>query len=1471
MKMKTILTFSLGVLLTCSLNSQTTLINNGSTWKYYDAGDEPDVQGSLEWNDSTYNDSSWSSGPAQLGYGDGGEATVLADNPTYTAYFRHEFNVSNPAQFDFLGIDLTFDDGAVVYLNGTELFRENMPTGTIDYNTFASGASSDDELFSTTVANTLVTGSNQLSVEVHQVSTGSSDISFDFKMTGLVAGAAIVERGPYLQKATPNSMTVKWRTDIPNETVVHYGTTEGSLTSTASNLTDTTEHQIEITGLTPNTIYYYDIADTSNVLVGGSPQMYFKTPPISGTVQSMRAWILGDCGTADGLARSVRDAYNTYIGSDHTDMMLFLGDNAYNDGTDNQYQGALFENMYEDNLRNTVAWSCLGNHDGISANSSNQTGPYYDIFTFPKNGEAGGVSSGTEAYYSFDHGNAHFISLESHETDRSVGGAMYNWCKSDLQNTTADWIVAFWHHPPYTKGSHDSDVESQLIDMREHFLPLLDSFGVDLVLSGHSHSYERSYLIDGHYGNSTSFNSVTHTVGTNGDGDGKVDGDGAYEKVITGPDEGDGAVYITTGSAGKITGSGPLDHEAMYYSVKQLGSCVLEISNDTMNVKFLRETGAVEDYFSIIKPLNCTPGAACDDLDSCTVADTFDVSCNCVGTFQDTDSDGVCDASDLCPGFDDTADADSDGVPDGCDICPGFDDTADADSDSVPDGCDICPGFDDALDGDSDGVPDGCDLCPGFDDALDGDSDGVPDGCDICPGFDDTVDTDSDGVPNGCDICPGFDDALDGDSDGVPDGCDLCPGFDDALDGDSDGVPDGCDLCPGSDDTADADSDGIPDGCDICPGSDDTVDTDSDGTPDGCDLCPGSDDTVDTDSDGTPDGCDLCPGSDDTADADSDGVPDGCDLCPGLNDNLIGTACNDSDTCTTGDVYDNNCQCAGTYVDQDGDGYCVGDDPDDLNPCDPDTNSQACLPCMVFNSESFESGWGIWIDGGSDCYRTASNPNSGTYSIRIQDNSLYTSSFFTGDLDLSNEEEVILSFSYLPIGLELNEDFFLEISTDGGSSYSIYQEWDCGFEFQNGIRYYDTVSIIHPFTSNSRLRIRCDASGNDDQVYFDDVVIQYCNEVCFPGTSCNDGDTCTTNDIVDINCNCVGTYADTDNDGVCDTEDQCPGQVDSLMGTACDDLDSCTINDLYDANCTCIGTYVDNDNDGYCTGADPDDNDPCNPDASPGCDDCPIIISDGFESNFGNWNDGGSDCSRRSRYPNTGSYSIRIRDNSGNSSSMISDVLDLSNYSTIKFEFSFYPVSMEVNEDFMLELSTDGGSSYSVVQSWVRDTDFDNKTRYDESVDITSSFTSNTRLRLRCDASGNGDKIFIDDIVITGCPNPARGESIDPAIVDETPLDPVNVVTDEEKAPVNTDTREVLVYPNPASNNLYMDLSQFMGEGGSLLVYNIQGVPITRYYFDVDHAALVEVPLDKLNNGVYLLNIQVKGAHLKTQRLIITK
>ncbi len=168
----------------------TTLVPLGSVWKYLDNGTN---QGTA-WQAASFNDSAWKSGPAQLGYGDGDEQTVVgygpdSSNKYITTYFRTSFVVSDPSvAANGLSLSLLRDDGAVVYLNGVEVFRSNMPTGTVSYLTTASSAvagTDESALFTATINPALlIAGTNVLAVEIHQSDGASSDISFDFSLIG---------------------------------------------------------------------------------------------------------------------------------------------------------------------------------------------------------------------------------------------------------------------------------------------------------------------------------------------------------------------------------------------------------------------------------------------------------------------------------------------------------------------------------------------------------------------------------------------------------------------------------------------------------------------------------------------------------------------------------------------------------------------------------------------------------------------------------------------------------------------------------------------------------------------------------------------------------------------------------------------------------------------------------------------------------------------------------------------------------------------------------------------------------------------------------------------------------------------------------------------------------------------------------------------------------------------------------------
>ena len=404
--------------------------------------------------------------------------------------------------------------------------------------------------------------------------------------------SAVVIRGPYLQQNHATGITLRWRTDQPTDSVVWTGTTQGALTIAGSNGSVTTEHEVALSGLPADTKYFYAVGSTPDGMLAGNDANHFlRTAPVPGANRPMHIWVLGDCGRADARPMAVRDAYYQSSSYAFNDMLLLLGDNAYDTGTDAEYQNAIF-NMYPTVLRQTPVWSCLGNHDTAQATGGSYPGAaYFNIFTFPTAAQSGGVASGTERYFSWEFGNVHFISLDTQTTDTTLRGNMLGWLDSDLAANTQPWTIAVWHHPAYTKGSHNSDTEEQLIWARENVVPRLEAAGVDLVLSGHSHSYERSKFIDGFYATPTLAGSGTFKDS------GPGQDAGAYRKN-SGPHN--GAVYAVPGSAGQISG-GSLNHPVMFSSINELGSLVLDLAGERLDGKFINSFGVTRDYFRIEK------------------------------------------------------------------------------------------------------------------------------------------------------------------------------------------------------------------------------------------------------------------------------------------------------------------------------------------------------------------------------------------------------------------------------------------------------------------------------------------------------------------------------------------------------------------------------------------------------------------------------------------------------------------------------------------------------------------------------------------------------------------------------------------------------------------------------------------------------------------------------------------------------
>ena len=583
-----------------------TLLPAGAIWKFQDNG----LDQGTAWIAPDFDDAGWMAGFAPLGYNADEETTVSygpdINNRFITTYFRNTFVATGINSITDLTFNLQRDDGAVVYLNGVEVFRSNLPAGVITNTTLAvtnvTGTGETTFHSRTLPPDLLIEGNNVLAVEVHQSRNNSADLIFDLQLTA-TRFIPVVTRGPYLQQGSMTNIVVKWRTATPTDAAVHFGLTPANLDQLATDPTVTTNHEVRLTDLLPNTRYFYSIG-TSQLPLAGDETYFFVTAPEG--AKPTRIWAVGDPGTANINQRAVRDAYYALAGTNYTDLWLRLGDIAYSIGLDSEYQAAQF-NMYPTLMRQTVVWPTIGNHDYYTHIGPDNF-PYMDIFSLPKNGEVGGVPSGTEKYYSFNYGNIHFVCMDSMSSDRLPTGPMLTWLKSDLEANTNDWLIAFWHHPPYSKGSHNSDAEIELIQMRQYVLPILESHGVDLVLCGHSHSYERSFLLNGHYGYST---SLTPAMIKNA-GAGRRDWSGPYTKASLGPTPNQGTVYVVAGSGGQGPSGGTHDHPAMFISLNVLGSVVLDINGNTLEARFLRENGAIDDYFTILKgvpPGTGEPGA----------------------------------------------------------------------------------------------------------------------------------------------------------------------------------------------------------------------------------------------------------------------------------------------------------------------------------------------------------------------------------------------------------------------------------------------------------------------------------------------------------------------------------------------------------------------------------------------------------------------------------------------------------------------------------------------------------------------------------------------------------------------------------------------------------------------------------------------------------------------------------------------
>jgi hypothetical protein len=301
-------------------------------------------------------------------------------------------------------------------------------------------------------------------------------------------------RGPYLQQITDLSAIVVWTTRDLGSAQVRYARSGGStLTATATErlfpssdtglATDFYQYEAQITGLTAATKYTYDI------FMGGADatpgQDSFTTAPAAGS-GTVRFIAFGD----SGVGSAAQSQLASRMSADTFDLALHTGDVAY--GTAD-LQGGPSYTQYDNWLFAIYPWMrshpfypSIGNHD----DEINHASAYRDVFVLPEQGASTTYPDNAERYYSFDYGPIHFVALDTEYAllDSGRQQAQLAWLDADLAATTQPWRVVYFHRSPYSSGSEHGSA----LDVRQAFSPILERRGVQLVLSGHDHDFERS-------------------------------------------------------------------------------------------------------------------------------------------------------------------------------------------------------------------------------------------------------------------------------------------------------------------------------------------------------------------------------------------------------------------------------------------------------------------------------------------------------------------------------------------------------------------------------------------------------------------------------------------------------------------------------------------------------------------------------------------------------------------------------------------------------------------------------------------------------------------------------------------------------------------------------------------------------------------------------------------------------------------
>lgn len=431
-----------------------------------------------------------------------------------------------------------------------------------------------------------------------------------FLTISLESLAQSISRKPYLQQATPTGIVIRWRTDTPSQTLFRFSDKRNGDQRIITESSKKLDHLIKLTNLVPGKTYFYEVRHEGGEWEKNSDYFY-KTQSLD-INEPVYFWAMGDFGDLSNP---------TYIGNQtavyqqflvnrppHTDLWFWLGDVGYGNNKELLLQNNVFDFYKTTVLSNTPLVTAPGNHEYYINDVFQRTNKnivYFDFISPPVLGEAGGLPSNNKSYYSLNYGPVHVISLDSYGMEDGkllydVESKQYKWLVDDLTQNKSKWTIIIFHHPPYTKRAHDSDAEEELQRMRWNIVPLMDRFNVDLVLSGHSHIYERSYLLKNHLESAEGFNYGRHVVQKT---------TGRY-KINEGPfiNKTEGTIYCVAGSGGRLelpSKSTLPAHPAMMYSnIEMGGSVLIKVQNNRLDLKWLATDGTIPDEFTVFKDVN---------------------------------------------------------------------------------------------------------------------------------------------------------------------------------------------------------------------------------------------------------------------------------------------------------------------------------------------------------------------------------------------------------------------------------------------------------------------------------------------------------------------------------------------------------------------------------------------------------------------------------------------------------------------------------------------------------------------------------------------------------------------------------------------------------------------------------------------------------------------------------------------------